>query len=68
MAATSLPFLVNIIWTKNNEKQKEANSLALKYKLKHVLSVCSSNNDTGEIVVEFTGTMPTDPMDTNLED
>ena len=68
MAATSLPFLVNIIWTKSNEKQKEANSLALKYKLKHVLSVCSSNNDTGDIVVEFTGTMPTDPMSTNLED
>ena len=67
MAATLLPFLVNIIWTKNNEKQKEANSLALKYKLKHVLSVCSSNNDTGEIVVEFTGTMPTGPMGTNLE-
>ena len=68
MAATSLPFLVNVIWKKNNEEQEKANNLALKYKLKHVLSVCSSNDATGEIVVEFTGAMPTDPFGTNLED
>ena len=37
MAATSLPFLVNVFWKKYNDEQKKANNLALKYKLKHVL-------------------------------
>ena len=62
MAATSLPFLFDIIWKKNSDGQKAANSLALKSKLKHVLLVCSSNDATGEIIVEFTGAIPTDPF------
>ena len=62
MAATSLPFLFDIIWKKNSDRQKAANNLALKSKLKHVLLVCSSNDATGEIIVEFTGAIPTDPF------
>ncbi|CAB4042627.1 Hypothetical predicted protein, partial [Paramuricea clavata] len=62
MAATSLPFLFDIIWKKNSDGQKAANNLALKSKLKHALSVCSSNDATGEIIVEFTGAIPTDPF------
>ena len=62
MAATSLPFLFDVMWEKGSNRRQAANSAVLKSKLKHVLEVYGSNNDTGEIMVKYTGAIPTDPF------
>ena len=65
MAVTSLPLLFDIMWEKNSEGRQAAKNCVLKSKLKRVLEVCSSNNDTGEIMVKYTGAVPTDPFGDN---
>jgi hypothetical protein len=65
MAVTSLPLLFDIMWEKNSEGRQAAKNCVLKSKLKRVLEVCSSNNDTGEIMVKYTGAVPTDPFGNN---
>ena len=52
MAATTLPIIFDFVWKKNSDEQKAANAIALKSKLKRVLTVHSST-DEGEIEVEF---------------
>ena len=63
IVATLIPFLFDLIWTQNSDAHKTANDLALKSKLERTLKVCGVNNVTGEILVEFVGDPPTDPMD-----
>ncbi len=55
IAATALPFIVDLVWRKNSGEQNEANSIALKSKLKRVLVVHSSDETSGKIEVEFIG-------------
>ena len=62
IAATSLPFLFDLMREKGSNKRQAANNAVLKSKIKHVLEVYGSNNDTGEIMVKFVGAIPTDPF------
>ncbi len=55
IAATALPFIVDLVWRKNSGEQNAANSIALKSKLKRVLVVHSSDETRGKIEVEFIG-------------
>jgi hypothetical protein len=52
MAATTLPIIFDFVWTKNSDEKKAAKTIALKSKLKRVLTIHSSN-DHEEIEVEF---------------
>ena len=53
IAATTIPFIFNFVWKKNSDEQKAANIIALKSKLKRILLVHSSDDTTGEMVVEL---------------
>ena len=55
IAATSLPFIFDLVWEKNSDEQKAANKIALKSRLRRVLRVHSSDRVTGEIIVEYNG-------------
>ena len=55
IAATSLPFIFNLVWKKDSDEQKAANNIVLKSRLRRILLVHSSNRVTGEIIVEYTG-------------
>jgi hypothetical protein len=54
IAATSLPFIFDFVWKKNSDEQKEADSCALKSKLKRILLVREVDDRTGQMVVELT--------------
>ena len=54
IAATSLPFIFDFVWKKNSDEKKEADSIALQSKLKHILRVVSSDIK-GDIYVEISG-------------
>ena len=62
MAASLLPFLFDVMWEKGSSRRQSANNAVLKSKIKHVLEVYGSNNDTGEIMVKFVGAIPTNPF------
>ena len=53
IAATSLPFIIDFVWKRNSDEQKEADSIALQSKLKRILRVRSSNDKTGVIKVQY---------------
>jgi hypothetical protein len=50
ISTASIPFIFDSVWKKNSDEQKEADSIALKSKLKRILLVRGSN-DINEIEV-----------------
>jgi hypothetical protein len=49
ISAASIPFIFDSVWKKNSDEQKEADSIALKSKLKRILLVLRWNDMRTEI-------------------
>ena len=55
IAATSLPFIFDLVWEKNSDVQRAAKNIVLKSRLRRVLLVHGSGRVTGEIDVDYIG-------------